>query len=159
MRRKDRELKNIDDIFSVIETCDVVHIAMVDDGNPYVVALNFGFDRKGDDLILYLHSALEGRKIDALKKNPSVYFQMHCNNELIPGTSETPCSYGWKFDSVMGSGHAEFLTEEAQKKHALNRIIQHIGKTGKHFEFPSKMLEKTCVWQIVSEDITGKHHE
>ena len=42
---------------------------------PYVVALNFGFDRLEDSLILYLHSASEGRKMDILKKNPNVYFR------------------------------------------------------------------------------------
>ena len=52
MRRKDREIKNLDDIFSVVENCAVVHVAMVDDGRPYVVALNFGFERQGDSLIL-----------------------------------------------------------------------------------------------------------
>ena len=35
---------------------------MVDHGKPYVVALNFGYERKGDSLVLYFHSACEGRK-------------------------------------------------------------------------------------------------
>jgi nitroimidazol reductase NimA-like FMN-containing flavoprotein (pyridoxamine 5'-phosphate oxidase superfamily) len=48
---------------------------MVDDGKPYVVALNFGYDREGDDLILYLHSAMEGKKIDILKKIQQCIFK------------------------------------------------------------------------------------
>lgn len=159
MRRKDREIRKLDHIFSVVENCTVVHLAMVDDGKPYVVALNFGFDRRGDRLILYLHSAQEGKKIDILRKNPSVYFQMDCANELIRGTHENPCGYSWRFDSVMGSGQAEFITDTAEKNHGLNRIIQHLDKTAKHFELPAEKLSAACILRIVSDDITGKHHE
>ena len=159
MRRKDREIKHLDDVFSVVENCSVVHVAMVDDGRPYVVALNFGFDRQGDSLILYLHSAQEGKKMDILRKNPNVYFQMDCVNEFIRETRENPCSYCWRFDSVMGSGQVEFITDEAEKRHALNRMIQHLDKTEEEFDFPAQKLSRTCVYRIVSDDITGKHHE
>lgn len=159
MRRKDREIKSLDDVFAVVKNCAVVHVAMVDDGKPYVVALNFGFDRQGDSLILYLHSAQEGKKIDILRKNPSVYFQMECVNEFIRGTQENPCSYCWRFDSVMGSGQVEFLTDETEKAYALNKIIQHLDGPDKSFEFPPQKLANTCVYRIISDDITGKHHE
>lgn len=42
MRRKEREIKDVNDIFKVIENCSTVHVGMVDEGKPYVVALNFG---------------------------------------------------------------------------------------------------------------------
>lgn len=66
MRRKDREVKDMDGIFDIVERCNVVHLGMVDNGKPYVVALNFGYEREGNGLILYLHCAMEGRKIDIL---------------------------------------------------------------------------------------------
>lgn len=156
MRRKDREIQNTDDIFSVIEQCKTIHIAMVDDGMPYAAALNFGFERTGDTLVLYLHSALEGRKTDILKKNPNVFFQMDCSHELVIGASGNPCSFSWNYDSVTGSGQVTFLTEPAQKEHALNRILQCVGNLEEEFTFPEKMLENTCVWQIRSNDFTGK---
>lgn len=158
MRRKDRELTNIDDIFAVVKRCSVVHIAMIDDGKPYAVALNFGFDRQGSDLILYLHSAAEGKKIDILKKNPMVYLQMDCGGEFVQGTPSNPCSCSWRFDSVMGSGRVEFITDEAEQKYALNRIVQHLAQTEEDFEFPPQALAKTCTYKIISKDITGKHH-
>ena len=83
MRRKDRELKDMNAIFEVIKNCSVAHVAMVDGGKPYVVALNFGYDRDGDELVLYFHSAYDGKKTDILRKNPAVYFQMDCVNEFI----------------------------------------------------------------------------
>ena len=159
MRRKEREIKDINKIFQVIENCSAVHVGMVDEGKPYVVALNFGYDREGDDLILYLHSAMKGKKIDILARNPAVYFQMDCVNELIRTTPETPCSYSWRFDSVMGSGNVEFIEDETVKAHALNRMLQHLDKTDVQYNFFSQALSKTCVFRVRSNDFTGKHHE
>ncbi|EJE7233924.1 pyridoxamine 5'-phosphate oxidase family protein [Clostridium sporogenes] len=156
MRRKEREIKDINEIFQVIENCSAVHVGMVDEGKPYVVALNFGYDREGDDLILYLHSAMEGRKMDILRKNPAVYFQMDCVNELIKTTPETPCAYSWRFDSVMGSGNVEFIEDETGKSHALTRILQHLDKTDAQYNFPSQALSKTCAFRVCSNDFTGK---
>lgn len=39
--------------------------------------------------------------MDILKKNPDVFFQMDCINELIPGTKENPNAYSWRYDSIM----------------------------------------------------------
>lgn len=159
MRRKDREVTDINKIFEIIDNCPVIHIAMTDNGKPYVVALNFGYERQGDDLILYFHSAYEGRKIDILKKNPEVYFQMECSGRLIAGTVENPCAYGYSYDSVMGSGRIEFIEAEEEKIHGLNCLIHHAGKTNDDFCFPKEMLSKTCVYCLRSRDFTGKHHE
>lgn len=159
MRRKDREIQTIEGVIDVVERCQSVHLGMVDEGKPYVVALNFGYDRVGDDLVLYLHSAQEGRKIDVLTKNSDVYFQMDCVNEFIEGTDENPCAYCWRYDSVMGSGTATFITDGEEQKHALNRIIQHYAKTDKTFVFPPQMLAKTCTIKIVSSEFSGKHRE
>ncbi len=159
MRRKDREVTDIHEIFKMIDNCPVIHIAMTDNGKPYVVALNFGYERQGDDLILYFHSAYEGRKIDILKKNPEVYFQMECSGRLIAGTSENPCAYAYSYDSVMGSGKVAFIETEEEKIHGLNCLIQHIGKTDENFRFPEAMLSRTCVYCLRSRDFTGKRHE
>lgn len=71
--------------------------------------LNFGYERKGDSLILYFHSAYEGHKMEILKKTPSVYVQMNCVDEFISGSHENPCAFCWRYDSVMGAGEVEFL--------------------------------------------------
>lgn len=159
MRRKDREVTDLNEIFDIVRNCSVAHVGMVENGKPYVVALNFGYERQGDTLVLYFHSACEGRKMDILKENPNVYFQMDCANELLAGTKENPCAYGWRYDSVMGSGQAEFIEEPEEKAHALNCMIRHLGKTEDTFRFPETVLQRTCVYRVCSKDMTGKRHE
>lgn len=157
MRRKDREVTDLNRIFDIVGSCSVVHIGMADGGKPYVVAVNFGFERQGDALVLYFHSACEGRKTDILRENPNIYFQMDCANEPVFGSKENPCAFSFRYDSVMGSGQAEVIESAKEKNHALNCIIRHLSKTEETYEFPEAMLKRTCVYRVVSVDMTGKH--
>lgn len=159
MRRKDREVTDLNRIYEIVKNCSVAHVGMVENGKPYVVALNFGCERQDNGLVLYFHSACEGHKMDILKENPDVYFQMDCVNELNAKANENPCSYSWRYDSVMGSGQVEFIEEPEEKAYALNCIVRHLKKTDETFEFPEAALKKTCVYRVVSTDITGKHHD
>ena len=56
MRRNDREITDRRDIDEIIKRCRVCHLAMCDDGQPYVVPLNFGYDGR----FLFFHTASEG---------------------------------------------------------------------------------------------------
>lgn len=159
MRRKDREVTDLNQIFDIVSRCSVAHVGMTDHGKPYVVALNFGYERKGDSLILYFHSAYEGRKMEIMKENPSVYVQMNCVDELISGSHENPCAFSWRYDSVMGAGVVEFLKTPEEKAHALNYMIRHLGKTEDCFQFPTEKLKRTCVYRVCIDAPTGKHHE
>lgn len=159
MRRKDREVTDLNQIFDIVSRCSVAHVGMTDHGKPYVVALNFGYERKGDSLILYFHSAYEGRKMEILKENPSVYVQMNCVDEFISGSHENPCAFCWRYDSVMGAGVVEFLETPEEKAHALNCMIRHLGKTEDCFQFSVEKLKRTCVYRVCIDAPTGKHHE
>lgn len=159
MRRKDREVTDLNQIFDIVSRCGVAHVGMTDHGKPYVVALNFGYERKGDSLILYFHSAYEGRKMEILKENPSVYVQMNCVDEFISGSHENPCAFCWRYDSVMGAGVVEFLETPEEKAHALNCMIRHLSKTEDCFQFPAEKLKRTCVYRVCIDAPTGKHHE
>lgn len=59
---------------SILDLCDIMHIAMHDDESPYpyMVAVNFGYKFTEDKLKLYFHSALEGKKLNLMRRNPNV---------------------------------------------------------------------------------------
>ena len=42
MRRSNREITDLNEIISIINDCKVIHLAMLDDGEPYLLPLNFG---------------------------------------------------------------------------------------------------------------------
>lgn len=152
MRRKDREVKDINEIKSIIDKCRVCHLAMVDNGAPYVVPLSFGYSLDDGTLTLYFHSAGEGRKIDVLKKNAAVCFEMACEGRI--GLFEDPCNSGYYFQSVIGFGRAEFIEDAAEKRGALALLMKR--QTGGDYVFTDKQADTVCVFKVISSEFAGK---
>ena len=152
MRRKDREISSKEGCVEIISKCKVCHLAMTDIDGLYIVPLNFGFSFDDGVLTLYFHSAGQGRKISALKQNPGVAFEFDCGHELIE--SNVPCGYGYRFESVIGNGIAEFVTDETAKAEALNHIMKH--QTQKSFVFKSEALASVTVFKVTATSFTGK---
>lgn len=67
LRRKDRAITDIKQINEVLQAAKIVHLEMIDHNHPYVVPLNYGYEWQEEQLILYIHGAMSGRKIEVLK--------------------------------------------------------------------------------------------
>ena len=153
MRRKDREVTNINEIETILLQCKTCHVAMVEDGMPYVVPLSYGYKIfNGNTLELYFHSALEGKKIDILKKNNKVCFEMAYEGEAVH--AETPCNSGYYFASIIGYGDVCFIDDIDKKCEALSIMFEH--QSSKKVVFTVGQTENICVFKIISSDFTGK---
>jgi nitroimidazol reductase NimA-like FMN-containing flavoprotein (pyridoxamine 5'-phosphate oxidase superfamily) len=153
MRRKDREITDISGIEEILLQCKTCHVAMVDNSLPYVVPLSYGYKIiKGRMLELYFHSALEGRKIDILKRNNRVCFEIA--KEGGPVHSQTPCDSGYQFASIIGFGEAVLIKNNDEKSEALSIMFKH--QAGRDVSFNEKQIKDVCVFKIVSTDFTGK---
>jgi nitroimidazol reductase NimA-like FMN-containing flavoprotein (pyridoxamine 5'-phosphate oxidase superfamily) len=148
MRRKDEEITNLKVIKDIIAKATVCRIGLSVDGDPYVFPVNFGYY----DGCLYFHSAPQGRKIEMIRKNPRVCFQVDTDVEIIP--AETACDWSVKYRSVIGFGQAELLIEPDEKKHALRSIMSHYSD--RKFAFEEESLESVCIICISIEKMTGK---
>ena len=156
MRRKDREVTDIKEIEEILLQCRTCHVAMVDDGMPYVVPLSYGYQiLDGNVLELYFHSATEGKKLNILRKNSKVCFEM--TYEEAPFLADIPCKSGVYFASVIGYGNAVFIDDADEKCEALSIMFQH--QTGKNVIFTAEQTENVCVFKIVSSDFTGKRKQ
>lgn len=158
MRRVDREIKDIEEIFEIVRGHNVAHIAMSDNGKPYVAVMNFGYERKDDGLILYFHSAREGRKIDILRAYPQVYFIIDVSNGLIGEEENNPSALSWSYASVAGEGKVEFVESDEEKSRALDLIISQAKGGYAKYEYPRAALAKTCVFRIECTSISGKRN-
>jgi hypothetical protein len=148
MRRNEREIKDRKEIDDIIRRCQVCHLAMCDDGQPYVVPLNFGYDGG----FLYFHAAPEGRKIDIIKRNNRVGFEFDILHDIV--TAEQACKWGAKYESVMGSGTAEIVDDLEAKKEALQLIMRQYGNGT--WDFKEEILKKTLVLRVRILEISGK---
>ncbi len=155
MRRKDREVTDKDTIEYILEKCKVLHLGLTDEGNPYIVPMNFGYEYTDGKLTIYVHCALEGRKTDILKKNNSCCVQMECETKLIEGA--VACKYGYSFYSLEGFGKAGIIDDPAEKIEALQLLMKH--QTGKDFSFTADMVEQVKVIRIDCDYYTAKHRD
>ena len=152
MRKKDREIKDAQELEEILQKADVCRIAFAVDGTPYIVSMNFGYAWK-DNLILYFHCAKEGKKLELMKRNNMVCFEMDVDHELIQ--SENACEWGMKYRSIVGLGILENVTDEEEKKKGLDCIMEHYGFKGKK-EYNEKALNLTEVLKLTTTEFTGK---
>ncbi len=162
MRRKDREVSEFDEIIKILDKCTVIHLAMISEGKPYSVPLNFGYIvSEENELTLYFHGASEGRKIDALKSNPEICFSAVCQAETGDhGGKNNACDWTCYYQSVIGFGKVSFVQDKAEKKIGLDSLMIHCG-----YKIPEGMdsiqytpgdFEVTAIFKIEVEEITGK---
>ena len=153
MRRSDREVKDINGVEEILRQCKTCHVAMVDNGLPYVVPLSYGYRFPDENTLeLYFHSALEGRKLDILRRNKKVCFEM--SHEGEPVHAETPCNSGYYYVSVIGFGEAVIIEDTNEKCEALSIMFKH--QAGRNVTFTAVQTESVCVFKIVSSDFAGK---
>lgn len=152
MRRKDREITNAKSIINIIDNCKVFRVAMSVQDIPYIVPLNFGYSYKNDMFEFYFHSAMEGKKLDVIKINPLVCFEMDCDHELT--TAELACSYGYNYKSIIGNGKVQIVDNIDEKILSLKYLMKH--QTGKEFEFTTEQVSNVAVCKIVVTEISAK---
>ena len=153
MRRSDREIANIGVIKQILDNCKTCHLAMVDDGCPYVIPLSFAYIMADGMLALFFHSAKEGRKIDVLRKNSTVCFEMCIEGEPV-FAAETPCNSGYYYSCVHGFGKAHFIDDVDEKCSALSLLMKH--QAGIDVAITPQQAESVCVFKVVSSNFTCK---
>ena len=150
VRRNDKVIRDPEGILGILEKGMVCHLALADEGRPYLVSMNYGYR----DGALYLHSALEGRKIDILRKNPEVCFQVITGTRLATGPDACG-DWTMKYRSVTGFGSASFIENGPEKIRAMNILMDHYSTRGP-FEFSPPRLDETLVIRIDIREMTGK---
>lgn len=153
MRKAQREIKDPKEIRAILAEAQVCRIGMCDGREPYVVPMNYGLGEG----CLYLHCAREGRKIDILKANDRVCFEVDLLRQIKQAA--TGCGWTARFESVIGTGRAVFVEDLEEKRRGLDRIMVHYAGEAGPFDYPPENLERTLVIRIDIESLTGKRHE
>lgn len=152
MRRKDREVTDQKIIDSILSSAVHGHLGMCDDGEPYVLPMNYAWS----DGIIIMHCAKEGRKLDILAKNPKVCFQVDDRTSVVE--SEKPCGWGMLYACVIIVGTASIVHDPAKKAEALSKIMQHFKPDFSHTFTPDETAS-VCIIEIIPEKITCKARE
>jgi len=154
LRRKDKEINSIEEKLEIIAKCKICRLGLSENNHPYIVPLNYGYSFDNGKLTLYFHSAIEGKKMDIIKKNNNACFEIDCDTKLIEG--EAPCDYGYEFKSIIGFGKIIILDTKEEKINGLNYLMkQQTGKDIK-YDYNEKELNNVIVYKILVDEFTGK---
>ena len=148
MRRKERrEDENF--AFEVLDKADFAVLSMIDeDGLPYCLPISVV--RIGEKL--YFHSAENGRKAEAMSKEPNV-----CITAAVDVVSAED-KFTTYFKSAVVRGKAVRVTDDEEKITALKAICERFTPSNMP-DFPNAIkmsLPRTAVWRIDIENATGK---
>lgn len=150
--RRELEIIEQSQIMDILDQCKVLHLAMVDGDEPYVIAMNYGYTMKDGKLTIYMHGATAGRKLDILRVNPKVCFEMDC--DIVPFEGKVACQYGVAYSSLVGTGKAELIEDVEGKKEALSILMK--TQTGQDFEFTDRLVSIVSVIKVEVAEYTAK---
>ena len=150
MRRKDREILDTQFIDKILNDAVYGNLGLCDNGEPYVIPMNYAWS----DNKIWLHCANEGRKLDIMKVNSKVCFQVSGEAELI-FSEEDACRSGMYYSSVIILGNASIIEEHEEKSAALEKLMQHFSKGFSH-KFTQEETSRVTIISINPESITCK---
>ncbi len=157
MRRKDREVTDPQRIEEIISACHCCRLGFCDDGEVYIVPLNFGYVRREDGgYNFYFHSAKEGRKVDLAACLGRVGFEM--DTGYVLHESPVACDFSAAYQSVIGTGRVSLVEDPAEKEAGLQALMDHMSGGKKQWGFNPQMLASVAVIKLETEKLSCKEH-
>ena len=148
MRKTERQIKDRAAIDAVIRQSQVCRLGLADGDTPYIVPLCFGYDGSR----LYFHCAAEGRKVDVLRRNPTVCVEFDAVHGLV--SADNACGWTIRYHSVIGTDRAVIVSDPDEKRRGLALIMaQYASGT---FTFPEAAVARTTVLRVTLDSLTGK---
>jgi nitroimidazol reductase NimA-like FMN-containing flavoprotein (pyridoxamine 5'-phosphate oxidase superfamily) len=147
VRRQDRLLEEARAV-EILREGEYGFLSMATDEGGYGVPINYAVCGN----IIYFHCAPEGRKMQAVMKNPSVSFCVVGHKRIVAEEFTT------EYESVIASGVARVVESDEERRQALRLIVEKYSP--EHLEQGLQAIERsvhrTAVVAIEVERLTGK---
>ncbi len=150
MRRKDKEIASHLEVEELLTNALVGRLGTCFNNVPYITPVNFVYEQNK----IYFHSALEGRKIENIRLNPNICFEIDEAKSIIPGRG--PCGTTTEYKSLIIFGDIKFVTDINEKTFALNKLIEKHTPQSPRLSSESGAVSFTGVLVIDIKEITAK---
>jgi len=149
MRKANQEITDPTIINEILSGSTICRLGISDKEVPYVLPFNYGYFENH----IYIHCATEGKKINLLRSNPDVCFEIEYENGLVKSTKA--CSWSTIYRSVVGYGRVEIVTDTEQKRKGLEIIMAQHGGKG-YTEFEAKQVDAVHILKLRIDTLTAK---
>ncbi len=136
---------------AILEKAKYITIAMCKDNEPYLVTLSHGYDRDGH--CIYFHCAKEGKKVDILRENNTVWGQALIDKGYAQGV----CDH--LYATAHFKGKVTFVENKKEKKYALEVMIKALEIDPKNVletQLGEDSIAKVQIGRIDIEYLRGK---
>ena len=152
-------IKSRDKIIQFLNEEQTGRISSIDEnGYPQIIPMNFVLINN----IVYMHSHIRGEKLDNIKRNSKVGFEVDRNLEFLPSYFFDPNDASLAdtlYISVVIKGEAVIVSDSTEKALALNALMKKYQPEGKYEPMRENMqvLNQVAVIKILPNEINGKY--
>ena len=152
-------IKSKTKIIKFLNEEDTGRISSIDEqGFPQIIPMNFVFLNDS----VYMHSHIRGEKIENIKRNSKVGFEVDRNLEFLPSYFSDPEDASLAdtlYISVVIKGEALLVENNEEKVLALNGLMKKYQPEGRYKPMDKNMdvLDATAVIKIIPKEMNGKY--
>ncbi len=153
------EIKSKEKIIEFLSSQQTGRISSIDEnGYPQIIPMNFVFIND----IVYMHSHIKGEKLENIKRNQKVGFEVDKSLEFLPSYFSDPTDASLAdtlYISVVIKGNASIVLDKEEKTIALNGLMKKYQPEGGYEPIKPDMdvLNEVEVIKIVPESLRGKY--
>ena len=153
------EIKSKEKIIEFLSSESTGRIASIDtNGFPQIIPMNFVFIND----VIYMHSHIRGEKLENIKRNDKVGFEVDRNLEFLPSYFFDPTDASLAdtlYISVVIKGVSEIVEDKEEKTLALNELMKKYQPEGGYEPITPKMevLNEVAVIKVAPHTMRGKY--
>lgn len=151
IRRKEKAIESKEEMISILEKSKYITVAMCEDNIPYLVTLSHGYEREKN--CIYFHCAREGKKVDILSKNKTIWGQAIEDH----GYAEGSCDH--LYATTQFKGQVTFIEDTKEKEYALSVMINSLEPDPQSVideQITKKSVKRVNIGRIDIEYMSGK---
>ena len=156
---KKLEIKSKKKVIEFLSSQQTGRISSIDEnGFPQIIPMNFVFINDA----VYMHSHIRGEKLDNIRRNQKVGFEVDKSLEFLPSYFSDPTDASLAdtlYISVVMKGNANIVSDNEEKTIALNGLMEKYQPEGGYEPIKPDMdvLKGVEVIKIVPESLRGKY--
>ena len=153
------EIKSKEKIIEFLSSQQTGRISSIDEnGFPQIIPMNFVFINDA----VYIHSHIRGEKLDNIRRNQKVGFEVDKSLEFLPSYFSDPTDASLAdtlYISVVIKGNASIVSDKEEKTNALNGLMKKYQPEGGYEPIKPDMdvLKGVEVIKIIPESLRGKY--